>query len=168
MTHMILGLFTDSKNAGEAISELKQKGYTKDISVLAQDYDQSNPNLTEIKQDVSDGTAVGATAGGALGGLAALLVGITSVAIPGLGILYGPLVALFSVAGGAATGALAGGLVGALVDLGISDATAKLYEERIRSGEVLVAVSTTENTGQEVRTILEQHGVEELSEVEHV
>lgn len=137
MNTMILGLFTNNKHAGEAVNELKERGYTKDISVLAQDEKHETPKLSEVKTDVSEGAETGTVAGTAIGALAGIFSGITSLTVPGVGLIVGgPLLALLGVTG-AAAGSLAGGLVGALVDLGISEATAELYNERIQKGEVL-------------------------------
>ncbi len=164
MGHMVLGLFTDSEKAGKAVSKLKEKGYTGDISVLAQDKSEDAATLSEVKQDVSDAAATGAATGGAIGGLVGLLAGVSTVTIPGVGIIIGPLASVLGLTGGAATGAIAGGLLAALADLGLSESTAALFNERIQKGEVLVAVATNPGTNDDVRKILTDFQAQEITE----
>lgn len=131
MKNTINGLFSDSEQAGQAVALLKEKGYTKDISILARDERDNEIKAQDVKKDISEGTLAGATTGAAVGALAAVVTGLTSLAIPGLGaiLLGGPLYAGLA---GAATGALAGGMIGALVELGVPEETARMYEESIQ------------------------------------
>ena len=82
--------------------------------------------------------AAGVTAGGALGGLLGLLAGLGALAIPGAGpfIAAGPILAALS---GGAVGAAVGGVTGALVGLGIPEMEARLYEGKLKEGNILVA-----------------------------
>jgi hypothetical protein len=68
-----------------------------------------------------------------------LLAGIGALAIPGVGpfIAAGPIMAALS---GAAVGATTGGIVGGLIGLGIPEIEAKRYEEKLKSGNYLIAV----------------------------
>lgn len=165
MTKTVVGLFNDSKKAGDAAADLKTKGYTNEISILAYDEKYAEPENYEIKKDVGTGTGTGVVAGTVTGALAGIFSGITSVIVPGLGFLVGgPLIAALGVAGGS-VGAIGGGLLGALVDWGIQEPTAKLYEQSIMKGQVLVGVSTQDNTTDEVSSILSAHGANEISVV---
>lgn len=162
MSHLVSGLFTDSKSAGEAISILKNKGYTNDISVITKDTRTADTKATDVKKDVADGASAGATSGAALGavaaGVAALLAGAISFVIPGAGlIVLGPLAATLT---GAAAGAVAGGVVGALVDAGFPEEKAKMYEHQIQMGDTLVTVSADSTKTAEVQEILEEYGAE--------
>jgi hypothetical protein len=97
--------------------------------------------------------------GAALGWLA----GIGSLAIPGVGpfIAAGPIMAAL---GGAAVGGATGGLVGALVGLGIPEYEAKLYEGRVRGGNVLVSVHAADGKQQDrAKEILKNAGAEDIS-----
>jgi uncharacterized membrane protein len=162
MSHIVAGLFNDSKKAGHAVAELKQVGFTDDISLIAKDPSDTEASAHQIKQKVTDGAGDGAAVGGMLGGLVGLLAGIGTVILPGLGtlIVAGPLAALWGITG-AAAGALTGGLVGALVDAGIPEERAKQFEDAIRRGEVLVTVTADHEDEQEVRRILDKHNVRE-------
>jgi uncharacterized membrane protein len=79
-----------------------------------------------------------------LGGIAGWLVGIGTLAIPGLGpfIAAGPIMAALS---GATVGATAGGLTGALVGMGIPEFEAKRYEGKVKDGNVLISVHADDN-----------------------
>jgi len=155
---LITALFVDSKKAGEAIAELKEKGYTKNISVIIRDETDGEVKTKEVKDETGDGAISAAATGGVIGGLAGLAAGAISLVVPGVGplVVTGPLVATWGLTGGA-LGALAGGLVGALVDAGVSQEEAERYETRIMEGDVLVAVTTDDEHVDEVREILDNH-----------
>lgn len=158
MAHLVAGLFTNSDRAGKAVAELNNAGFTEDISVIAKDEDTGKVSDHQVKQEVSDGAAGGAVTGGILGALAGLIAGLSSVVVPGLGalVIAGPLTALWGVTGGA-LGALGGGLVGALVDAGIPEERAKLFEDRIKAGDVLVTVTAPHERETEAQKILAKH-----------
>ncbi len=147
MTKTVLGIFTERMDAEEAINKLKDDGYDpKDISIVMRDKAQGDKLAEETGSDVVGGAVSGATTGALLGGLAGLLA---SFAIPGLGAFFvgGPIASALGLTGvaatttsGAATGALAGGLIGALTGLGLTEDEARLYEERVKEGAILVAV----------------------------
>ena len=86
-----------------------------------------------------EGAAAGAGTGGVLGGVFGWLVGIGSLAIPGVGplIAAGPIMAALA---GAGVGAAVGGLSGALIGLGIPEYEAKQYEGKIKQGNILISV----------------------------
>ncbi len=161
MKHTTFALFADSKKAGDAVSELKQMGYTQDISLVAQRENEDEPDVHQIKEETGDGIGVGAVVGGTMGVLAGIIAGLSAVVIPGVGplIIGGPLAATWGLTGGA-LGALTGGLVGGLVDAGISEETAKMYQDRIGRGEVLVAVSSEHDKEPDVQAILNKYGAD--------
>lgn len=169
MAELVSGLFTNSKLAGNAVAELKQRGYTDDISVVAKDDQDLSTSSHDIKQDLTDGTVAGAATGGAIGVVTGLLAGVVSLVLPGVGplIVAGPLAATWGIAGGA-LGALAGGIVGALVDAGIPEEKAKMYEDRIKAGDVLVTVETDDAHVDDVKRILESHSVQQSETLHNV
>ena len=89
----------------------------------------------------SSDLAAGGAAGMGVGAILGWLAGIGTLAIPGIGpfIVAGPLMAAL---GGAAVGGAAGGIIGGLVGMGIPEYEAKLYEGKIRGGNVLISVHT--------------------------
>ncbi len=154
MARAILGIFSEPSQADETINELKNLGFkNEDISVVMKEREnESSENLArgaEVARDASSGI----TTGGAIGGIAGLIIGIAAISVPGLGALIaaGPLAIALGLGeigvatlAGLITGAAAGGMIGGLVGLGIPREQAKIYEEAVRKGQVLLSVSTTE------------------------
>ena len=113
-------------------------GYS-DISVLMPETD-SNHNIGHVAATKApEGTAAGGITGGIAGGVIGLLAGLGALAIPGVGafIAAGPIMAALS---GAALGAATGGTIGGVIGLGMPEIEAKIYEEKLRTGNYLVAV----------------------------
>ncbi|HEX8923390.1 MAG TPA: DUF1269 domain-containing protein [Patescibacteria group bacterium] len=161
MAHLVAGLFHDSESAGRAVAELKQQGFTQDMSVISRDYDDPEGKIHNVKHDVSQGAKGGAVFGAAAAGITALIAGLSSITIPGLGLIVaGPLASVLTAAAG---GAAAGGVVGALADYGIPDTQAKEFQQGILAGDVVVAVSTDHDKEQQVEEILDQYGVDEVA-----
>lgn len=124
----------------QIVENLQSSGFSaSEISVLLPD--------TEGKHDIGhvkatkapEGATTGAATGGVTGGVLGLLAGIGALAIPGVGpfIAAGPIMAALS---GAAIGATTGGVVGGLIGMGIPEIEAKRYEDKLKSGNYLVAV----------------------------
>lgn len=157
---MIFGIFANRNHAGEAVSELKDKGYNN-ISVITRD-NAGDIKETNVDDNPVDDVAGGAVTGGALGGLAGILAGIAAVALPGVGpiLIGGPLAVSWGVTG-AALGALAGGIAAALSEAGVPEDVAKGYEMRIQGGDVLVSVDSDDD--EEVQAILRSHNAEEVT-----
>jgi hypothetical protein len=142
---MAKAVFCIASSEGQAeriVEELKVAGFRpNDISVLFPDKegtkDFAHVQHTKAPEGATTGAGTGAVAGGVLG----WLVGMGSLAIPGVGpfIAAGPIMAALS---GAAIGGTVGGLTGALVGLGIPEYEAKRYEGKIREGNVLISVHT--------------------------
>lgn len=78
-----------------------------------------------------EGAAAGAGTGVVLGGALGWLVGIGSLAIPGIGhyMTDGPIMAALA---GAGIGATAGGVAGGLIGMGMPDYEAKRYEGKVK------------------------------------
>lgn len=162
MKNITYALFKNSDEAGRAISILKEKGYTKDISLVAKDEDTGKVKSKGVKKDVSEGAVVGGVTGAAIGAVAAAIgLSLNPVTLPALGVVLsgGPLSALL----GGVGGAVSGGLVGALVDAGVPEEEAKIYEDRIKRGEVLVAVTSDMEHRANLETIFKDHRASKLS-----
>src|SRR5262245_14885186 len=142
---MVTAVFRDRYNAERAFEALRRRGYRdNEINVLMSEttratyYSEREQGKLSAGSKVGEGAAVGGAVGTAVGaGIAAVLALGTTVAIPGVGIIAGPIVA--ALAGGGA-GAVAGGLIGALVGLGIPESNAKAYEQILRQGGVALGV----------------------------
>ncbi|CAL1239642.1 hypothetical protein [Candidatus Methylocalor cossyra] len=164
MKRAVYCIAKNSVQAEEIVSRLKSSGFSNnDISVLFPDKsttkDFAHEKHTKAPEGATTGGVVGLGVGGALGWLA----GFGSLVIPGLGpfVAAGPIVAGLS---GAAVGTAAGGLLGALVGLGIPEYEAKRYEDKVRGGNVLLAVHT-ENGEQRAQTerIFKETGAEDIA-----
>jgi uncharacterized membrane protein len=161
MQRAVFGILRDERVAIEVVERLKSAGFSaNDVSVLLADQSGTRDFAHDQATKAPEGAATGAATGGLLGGVAGWLVGIGTLAIPGLGpfIAAGPILAAMS---GAAAGAAVGGLSGALIGLGIPEYEAKQYEGKLREGNVLVSIHT-ENAEQRrlAKEILEHAGAE--------
>ena len=171
MASNVIGIFTNTSQARRALEELEDLGVTADdVSIIVKDSVVAEEMTTQTTP--SEVIAEGAATGGLIGGLVGLLAGLTAITIPGLGALFigGPLAAALGLTGaaattlsGAVTGALAGGLVGGLVGLGIPEEKAKGFEERIRQGDVLIAVDTSNVKEDLITNLMKNNGAEEVS-----
>jgi len=70
-----------------------------------------------------------------------------------------------SVAGGAASGATAGGVIGGLAGLGVPEEDAKVYEERVRDGAILLVVPTTSANEEDAMEILDASEADQVKSI---
>lgn len=172
MSKTVLGVFTDRGEAEHAIEEFEAKGYNpKDISIIMRDKKEAHNVALNTGASVAESTATGMATGGVLAGLAGLLVGLGAIAVPGIGALFigGPIASALGLSGAAATtlsaavtGMLAGGLVGVLVGIGISEDDARIYEQHIKEGGILVLVPARLGEENEIREIFSTHGATQI------
>ncbi len=159
MKQITVGLFDAREDAERALRHLQNelKITPSDISYV---YRNTEGETKEVQADdvtlststTGEGAVGGAMVGGAVGALAgvATIVGL----IPVVGPIFaaGPLIAALGIGGaagtvaaGAATGAAAGGLIGALMNLGMGEERARIYEDRVKAGNILVTVHADES-----------------------
>lgn len=170
MDKMILAAFADRDHADAAVGDLSEAGFEpSDISVITK---EDKSGAKDMADNTAEGAASGATTGAALGGLAGLLAG--AGVFPALAGLFigGPIAAALGLGGiaatavsGAVTGGLAGGLIGALTGMGVSEETAKSYDEVVNKGGVVVGVPARDGDT-DARDILESHNATDITEVE--
>ncbi len=160
-------VFCIAKSASQAeqiVDNLQNSGFeASEISVLMPDTGGKHDFGHVKASKAPEGAATGATAGGVTGGVLGLLAGIGALAIPGVGpfIAAGPIMAALS---GTALGATTGGLVGGLVGLGIPEIEAKRYEQKLKSGNFLVAVDAEDSDRVDrAKEIFEAAGAEDIS-----
>lgn len=160
----VLGVVDTIEEAQAVVAALKTGGFrTEDLSALLPDTRGSRDLAHEMHTKAPEGAALGAGAGGLLGGALGLLVGMGAVAIPGLGPLLaaGPIVAALS---GMATLGAVGGLAGGLVGLGVPEVEARQYEGKIRSGNVLLSVHVDDDDWRDkAKRIFADRGVRDVS-----
>jgi hypothetical protein len=160
----VYGIASSEAQAVRIATALEGAGFSPDdISVLFPDRGGSRDFGHEKNTKAPEGAAAGAGTGGILGGGLGWLVGIGSLAIPGLGpfIAAGPIMASL---GGAAIGAAVGGFTGALIGMGIPELEAKQYESKLREGNVLLSVHTEDGQERErVTQIFARQGAHDIS-----
>ncbi len=164
-----IGIFEHRADAEGAISELRAIGVADaDISYIYNAPEGGETVVTDgAGSNVGSGAASGATAGAVLGAIAGLAV--ANGLLPGFGSLFvaGPLAAALGLTGaaattaaGAMTGLAAGGLIGALTGLGVGPDEARIYEERVKRGGILITARSTANSA--VRDIFKKYGASEI------
>lgn len=176
----VVGLMNNREEAQMVVQDLVNSGFQRDaISIMAGDreglgYREGLGSEEGIeyqgKEDIgyqgegagegearTKGAMKGAGTGAALGGAAGLLVGLTGLAIPGVGpiIAAGPLAALLA---GAGVGAVAGGAIGALTKMGVPEEDAHFYAEGVKRGGFLVTVSCDDQNADMAADIMRRQG----------
>ena len=127
------------------VEKLRSAGFSgDDVSVLYPDKATSKDFAHEMHTKAPEGATAGASSGGILGGALGWLIGLGTLAIPGVGplIAAGPILAALS---GAAIGATVGGVAGALIGMGIPEVEAKRYEGKLRDGRILISVNADDS-----------------------
>lgn len=146
------------------VDALRVSGFSNnDISVLFPDKEGSRDFAHEHNTKAPEGATAGGVAGMGVGAVLGWVAGIGALAIPGVGpfIAAGPIVAALS---GAAIGGATGGIVGALVGVGIPEFEAKQYENKIRSGNILISVHTEESEERKrVKEIFARAGADDIA-----
>jgi hypothetical protein len=164
MKKAVFGIVKTENQAINIANQLQAAGFSpNDISVLFPDRTGTRDFAHEQHTKAPEGAAAGAGTGAVLGGALGWMVGIGSLAIPGLGpfIAAGPIMAALA---GAGAGAAAGGLAGALIGMGIPELEAKQYEGKIKNGNILLSVHAED--GKQVtraKEILKNGGADDIS-----
>ncbi|MCC3419708.1 MULTISPECIES: general stress protein [unclassified Microcoleus] len=164
-----VGSFSNYRDTELALLELQSTGFPMNqVSVVGENLDRSEiAGATAGKstdEKVGGGVKAGATAGVVTGGLIGLLGSIGALAIPGVGpVMAGGAIAtlLADTVVGGAIGAAAGGLVGGLVGLGVPEAKAKVYNDRLSRGEYLVFVEGTDAELATAEGIMSVRGIQD-------
>lgn len=140
---VLTGMFADRDSAERAYNSLESRGYTTDdVDIVMSDEARKKhfgDHDTELGNKAMEGAGTGSAIGGTVGAIAGAIAAIgTSLLIPGLGIVIaGPIAAALA---GAGAGGLTGGLIGALVGHGIPEDRAKLYEDGVKNGHIVMGV----------------------------
>jgi uncharacterized membrane protein len=160
----VFGIVKSHSQAEQIVQDLQDAGFpASEISILLPD--------TEGKHDIGhvkatkapEGATTGAATGGVTGGVLGLLAGIGALAIPGVGpfIAAGPIMAALS---GAAIGATSGGIVGGLIGMGIPEIEAKRYEDKLKTGNYLIAIHVHDDDEKDrAKQLFKNAGAEDIS-----
>jgi hypothetical protein len=162
MSKLVTGIFPSRAIAERAVQHLNEAGFpNEDISLLMSETTRGREFQIDKKTKAPEGAATGATIGGVIGAVAAGLAAVGTLVIPGLNIVAaGPIVAALA---GLGAGAATGGLVGALAGLGIPEHEAKIYDEELRKGGILVGVFAHGDRLELAREILDAAGATKVS-----
>lgn len=160
----VFGIYAAAIAAERAVDTLIAAGFSSAaISVLLPDSRSTKEFAHEKDTKAPEGTAVGVTTGGAIGGTLGVLAGVGMLAIPGIGpfIAAGPIMAGLA---GLGVGGAVGGFLGALIGMGIPEYEAKRYEGRVKGGGTLLSVhcDTSEQISQ-AKELLKGTGAEDIA-----
>ena len=164
MAKTVVGLFDDGGTAREVVRALEEAGFARDRVSLVSKSAGGGAEVTYVEEDgreqVED-MAKGAGTGAAIGGAAGLLLGLSALAIPGIGpvLAAGPLAAAIA---GAGVGATAGGLISGLKRLGVEDDDADKYAEGIKRGGTLVSVDAPDGMSDRAVGVMKSYGAVEI------
>lgn len=156
----VFGIYKNASQAGYAVGRLTAAGLAqRDISVLLH-----RPKATDGLADEGPVTSgEGAGTGAVFGGILGLLVGIGAFAIPGLGVFVAGGQFISALAGIGAVGTV-GGIVGALIGMGVPHHKASRYEDRVKSGGVLLSVRcATSGEIDKAEDLLRRTGAEDIT-----
>ena len=154
-----------TQNAAEpVVASLLSAGFVRDdVSVLLPSNESTSAFAFAHGTKAPEGAVAGASTGGVVGGAVGLIAGLGLLAIPGVGPLLaaGPILGALS---GAAVGAAGGGIVGGLVGMGLPEVQAKLYEGKVRGGNVLISAHSDSDALQKrAGEIFKAAGAEHIS-----
>lgn len=160
----VFSIFSDKSATERAVSALKEGGFrSSDISVLFPETSGTRDFAHEKNTKAPEGVTTGAASGAVIGGALGWLVGIGSLAIPGVGpfIAAGPIMAAIA---GMGIGGAVGGIAGALIGMGIPEYEAKRYEGLVKDGGILVSVhSDNADYTKRAKEIFEREGGRDIS-----
>lgn len=171
-----IGAFPTQDRIESALNKLRERDFpVAQVSVVAKHTEDENAHLSGIEVRETVGTKAGETArtgaitggiGGALvGALEALGASTTLALLPGAGqvMLFGTVAAnaLATAVVGGAAGAAGGGLLGGLMGWGVPEKHAKLYQERVATGQYLLMLEGTENQIAAANQVLNPQGIQE-------
>jgi len=160
----VFGIYPAYASVEYGVEGLREGGFNNsDISVLFPEGSGTRDFAHEKGTKAPEGATTGAGTGAVLGGALGWLVGIGTLAIPGLGpfIAAGPIVAALA---GVGVGGAVGGIAGALIGMGIPEYEAKRYEGRVKEGGILLSVHCDNSEWKKrAKDILERTGAKDIS-----
>lgn len=153
-----------TKSAAEAVlRELEKIGITeKQVSAITSDESRGNSFNIESHTKAAEGTGIGAATGGVIGVVLGGLATATAMAIPGLNIVVSG--AIVSALAGLGAGAATGGLVGGLIGAGMTEHEAKIYEDEIKNGAILISIEASNSAQKdEIKNIFDRQDAHNIA-----
>ena len=157
MAKTVSAVFDTRVSATNAVERLAKDGFTdKDISIMMSEGTRGRDFAIEVETKAPEGAATGATIGGVIGGAAAALVATGVLAAPGIGLLAaGPILATLA---GVGAGGAVGGLSGALVGMGVPEHEAKIINDELKEGAILVGVRAHDEDAERAENVFNNSG----------
>lgn len=162
-----IGIFSDHQDAEQALAELKNQGFPMHkLSVITKssgDDDSLDSYLDgqSVRQPSitrAEGAKTGAITGSIGVGSIAIIVGLSSLLIPGIGQVLAAESLLTTFLGGGFA-ATAGGLYGALRGWVVPEEQAKIYNDRFNQGDYLIIMEAAENEILIAEPVLKHWGI---------
>jgi hypothetical protein len=155
----VTSFYDDPTAANRAYERLRSRGCDPDDIdvVMSDDTRRRHFQDTEAGTKAAEGLGIGGAVGGGVGAaLAAVFAAGTAVAVPGLGLVVsGPIAAALA---GAGAGASTGGLIGAMVGAGLPEDRAKVYDQGVRDGGVVLGTRARDDVhAAEIERDLREH-----------
>jgi hypothetical protein len=158
---VVTAFFDRPDLANRAFLELKAAGIDPaKITILASHEGAKKDLAITEHTKAPEGGAAGAAVGAGVGAIAGALTIAGSILLPGIGWVAGPLVGALV---GAGAGTVAGGLVGALVGAGVPEHEARVVEDALKQGGVVIAVHATRRHLDQIREVLKHNSGRALS-----
>ena len=163
MSNQITATFKTNASTNQFINRIEALGVTEEqISIVATDDTVGKSFNIEKNSKAPEGATTGAVTGGLIGAIAAGLLSAGAIAIPGLNLVVSG--ALVSAIAGLGAGATTGGLIGALVGAGIPEHEAKVYEDEIKNGAILISVEAKNSEQKDlIKQALEQEDAHNIA-----
>lgn len=160
----VFGIYQSESEVDRAVDQFKLDGFrNSDISVLMPTKEGSQNFAHKKETKAPEGAATGAATGAVLGGGLGWLVGLGTLAIPGIGpfVAAGPIMAALA---GAGVGGTVGGVAGGLIGLGIPEYEAKRYEDFVKKGGILLSVHVDDSAWEKkAKKLMETTGAKDIS-----
>ncbi|MBD2115067.1 MULTISPECIES: hypothetical protein [Cyanophyceae] len=158
-----IGIFSNRRDAEQAIAELKNKGFPMHkLSVITKSSGDDNgldsQNLGQLSMTRVQGAKAGAITGSIGVGSLALIVGLASLLLPGIGQILA-VESLLTTFLGSGIAATAGGLYGAIQGWLVPEEQAKIYSGRFNRGDYLIIMEVVENEILLAESVLKHWGI---------
>ena len=162
-TKSITAVFDTRFESDNALRKLELAGYTdKEISMIVTEETRGKHFGIKENTQAEAGAATGAAIGGVAGAIMLGLASAGTLLVPGLNLVVSG--ALIGALAGLGAGGVAGGLIGTLVGLGIPEHEAKLYEDAVRKGAILIAVeSKNDDSTDRIKRILKDANAKDVT-----
>jgi uncharacterized membrane protein len=160
MKRIVVGVFPDLHQAHAVVHDLAALHMSADeISLIS----RCAPGQSCSLEGQETETVKDARAGAVVGGLAGLLLGLSPLIIPGVGLaLVGGW--LLTTLAGATLGGITGSFGGALMDMGLHTQWVHQYTEKVKEGNTLVMVRVYPEWEEQVVTLMQRDGAVEIHE----